>query len=179
MKKITLIFACLALAGSLFAQSEKKNIIKTNIMSPALRVFHLNYERGFTEKISGQLGFMYFAGLNRGDTKFNGFGVTPEVRLYPGGKALTGFFLGLSPRYQSYKLEVDTDKATLSSFGAGLLLGGQWIFGDIVSVEVYGGPSYNAGSLKLETSGTSEDKFETGIGQGFGFRLGVTVGIAF
>lgn len=113
MKKITLIFACLAFAGSLFAQSEKKNIIKTNIMSPALRVFHLNYERGFTDKVSGQLGFMYFAGLNRGDTKFNGFGVTPEVRLYPGGKALTGFFLGLSPRYQSYKLEVDTDKATL------------------------------------------------------------------
>jgi hypothetical protein len=187
MKKITLIFACLALAGSLFAQSEKKNIIKTNILSPLLRTFHLNYERAFTEKISGQLGFLYFAGFNQGDTRFNGFGVTPEVRFYPGGKALTGFFLGLSPRYQSLKLEIDyndvngnnaTDKATLSSIGAGLVLGGQWIFGDIVSLEVLGGPSFNAGSLKVE-SGSSEDRFDTGIGQGFGFRFGVTVGIAF
>lgn len=187
MKKITLFFVCLAFAGSLFAQSEKKNILKTNLISPLFRTFHLNYERGFTEKVSGQLGFLYFAGFNRGDTKFNGFGITPEVRLYPSGKALTGLFLGFSPRYQSFKLEAsytDTngnntaDKATLSSIGAGLVLGGQWIFGDIVSLELYGGPSFNSGSLKVE-SGSSEDRFETGIGNGFGFRFGVTVGIAF
>ncbi|GAB4127091.1 MAG: hypothetical protein OHK0045_07940 [Raineya sp.] len=187
MKKTALLFACLAFAGSLFAQSEKKNILKTNIISPLFRAFHLNYERAFTEKVSGQFGFLYFAGFNQGDTKFNGFGVTPEVRLYPGGKALTGFFLSLSPRYQSFKLETNytdingnnaTDKATLSSIGAGLVLGGQWIFGDIVSLELYGGPSFNSGSVKVE-SGSSEDRFDTGIGNGFGFRFGVTVGIAF
>lgn len=175
------------LTNIIFAQSEKKNIVKTNVLSPLFRTFHLNYERAFTEKVSGQLGLMYFAGLDRNDTKFNGFAVTPEVRLYPKGTALEGFFLGLSPRYQSFKLESQTtdfngntvtDKATLSSIGAGLVLGGQWIFGDIVSFEIYGGPSFNSSTIKVE-SGT-EDNFNTsGVGSGFGFRFGATVGVAF
>lgn len=59
-----------------------------------------------------------------------------------------------------------------------LVLGGQWIFGDIVSMELFGGPSFNSGSLKVE-SGASEDRFDIGIGNGFGFRFGVTIGIAF
>lgn len=174
------------LANMIFAQSEKKNIVKTNILSPLVSSFHLNYERAFTEKVSGQLGLMYFAGVKLGETRFNGFAVTPEVRLYPKGTALEGFFLGLSPRYQSYTLKVETtdvngnattDKATLSSIGAGLVLGGQWIFGDIISLEVYGGPSFNSGKVKVETG--SEDDFNTGVGNGFGFRYGVTVGVAF
>jgi len=188
MKKLTLFLACFMFANMIFAQSEKKNIIKTNVLSPVVKSFHLNYERAFTEKVSGQLGFMYFAGVKLGDTKLEGFAITPEVRLYPKGTALEGFFIGLSPRYQSYTLKLETtdvngnatvDKATLSAFGAGLVLGGQWIFGDIVSLEVYGGPSFNSGTVKVESGSSSEDNFNTGIGNGFGFRYGVTIGVAF
>jgi hypothetical protein len=191
MKKISLLLVCFMFTTLMFAQSEKKNIVKTNIISPLFRTFHLNYERAFTEKVSGQLGLMYFAGLDRNDTKFNGFAVTPEVRLYPKGTALEGFFLGLSPRYQSFKLETttesfddngnpvkNTNKATLRSMGAGLVVGGQWIFGDIVSLELYGGPSFNSSKIKVE-SGSEDDFNTTGVGSRFGLRFGLTVGVIF
>ncbi len=180
--------ACFMLVNIIFAQSEKKNIVKTNILSPALRAYHLNYERAFSEKLSGQLGLMYFGGFNSGDVKLNGYGITPEVRLYPKGTALEGFFLGLSPRYQSYQLKSDgtdvngntiTDKATLSSIGAGLVLGGQWIFADIVSLEVYGGPAFNSRTLKIEDNSGGTNFEDVSFGNGFSFRLGVTVGVAF
>lgn len=176
-RNIFLAATLIIFTSKLFAQSEKKNIIKTNLTSPIFSTFHLNYERAFSNKISGQLGFMY-TGLKNDNTKINGFAITPEVRLYPKQNALEGFFLGLSPRYQSFTLKADNDEATLSSFGAALIVGGQWIFGDIVSLELYGGPSFNSSTLKIESG--SEDDFNTsGVGDGVGFRFGVAVGFAF
>lgn len=186
MKNLFLTLCLVALTVSGFAQTEKRNVIKTNLLSPFLSAAHLNYERGLSEKTSAQLGLMYLFGVNQGDTKFNGFGVTPEFRFYPSGNATQGFFLALSPRYQSYNLEATVDdgngnsttsKATLSAVGAGLLIGSQWHFGEAVTLELYGGPSYNAGNVKVESG--SEDDFNTGLGSGFGLRFGLMIGIAF
>jgi hypothetical protein len=166
------------MGGNVFAQ--KQNVFKINIFSPLVRTANFQFEHVLGEKKSGQLGFFY-TGFKVSDTKFSGFGITPEFRFYPGDKrkAPAGFFVAPFLRYQSFNLkdQVNTDEATYSSFGGGLILGFQGLIGNVVSLEAFLGPSYNSGSLKVK-SGNSSD-FSLGSFDGFGLRAGVTLGIAF
>jgi hypothetical protein len=174
----------MALSVSIYAQ--KKNAFKVNIFSPLVSSVSVFYERALSDATSAQLGFFY-TGFKVSDTKFSGFGVTPEFRLYPGkSEDLKGFYLAPFIRYQSFKLETPaldinlmeyTAKATFSSFGGGLLIGGQFLFGNIVTLDIFIGPSYNAGSVKVDVG--SENDFSLGSFDGFGARGGVTIGIAF
>jgi hypothetical protein len=192
MKTPVLLTACLttfcltAFTFCSFAQTEKRNVIKTNLLSPLLRAVHLNYEYGLSKKTSAQLGFMYLFGVQQTDTKFTGFGITPEFRFYPQENATQGFFLALSPRYQSHNLEVSitdnngnpaTAEATWSSVGAAFLVGNQWHFPKSITLELYGGPSYNVGNIKVKSG--SEENFNVGFLSGFGLRFGLMIGIAF
>jgi hypothetical protein len=184
MKKILLLFLGLSFAGCLegLAQTEKKNLIKANLLSPIVRTGSFFYERVVAEKSSIQLGF-YYTGFQIAGTRFRGFGITPEYRHYLSAsqQAPTGFYIGPFLRYQNLDVSVEnssTGTASLSSFGGGLVLGGQWVFSDIVSLDVYGGPNYNARNITY-AGGAVEDDFNfTGFGN-FGLRLGVTLGLAF
>ncbi len=188
MKKSILIFSLLLFTQVLFsgqsqAQTEKKNLIKINLLSPIVRTASLFYERAVSESISTQLGFFYTA-ASISNTEFRGFGLTPEVRIYLSDKgAPQGFFVAPFVRYQNYELTYDGEEvledseATVQGIGGGLLIGGQWVFKDIISLDVWGGPSYS--SLSFEVTSGEEDDFDVDSIDGFGVRFGLTLGIAF
>ncbi len=173
--------------------TEKKNIIK-------LATFGINYERVLSSRITAQFNTHYlFKGQNTASsgngsgqtltTESSGFGVGAEVRFYP-KSALNGFFVGLSPRYQNYNFRVPngtTDngspadaKANWNAYNVALLLGKQWVFNDIISFEVYGGPAFVGGVLEI-TKGNRDafTLFGTGANTGVTLRFGITVGFAF
>lgn len=178
------LFAITALSNTADAQSEKKNIIKVNMLSPIIRTASFFYERVITPKSTAQLGLYYIGSpAPVGDAKIRGFGITPEYRFYVSNskQAPQGFFVAPFLRYQNLELSIDTtnEKATISTFGGGLAIGGQWIFSDIISLDIFGGPTVNTRTFKATTNGATEQDFTlTGLGN-FGFRFGVTVGVAF
>ena len=181
MKKLTfgivVLAAGLIMSSSVFAQ--KKNAIKVNIFSPIVRTGSFFYERALSDGASAQLGFFY-TGYKVTDTKFTGFGITPEVRIYPSkNEDIKGFYVAPFLRYQNFTLkdEVTASKGTLSTFGGGVLIGGQFLFGNIVTLDIFIGPAYNTGSIKVDSG--SESDFSTGAFDGFGVRTGVTLGLAF
>ncbi|MEM1137408.1 MAG: DUF3575 domain-containing protein, partial [Bacteroidota bacterium] len=172
------------ISGNAFAQSGPENIVKLNIFSPIVRTLSLSYERVLSADNSFQVNFFY-TGASIGDTRFRGFGITPEYRFYlsESKESPAGFYLAPFLRYQNFNLTVEDEsvnepEATLSNFGGGVLIGGQWIFKEKISLDTFIGPAYTAGDIKVE-DGTSEEQFETGILSGFGVRFGVTIGYAF
>lgn len=171
----------LAILGSTSGVQAQKSVIKLNLFSPIVSTVSGFYENAFSENTSAQLGFFY-TGASIGDTKFSGFGITPEIRFYLSEtSAPQGFYAAPFIRYQNFDLtEENTDsKATLSNFGGGLLIGKQWIFKERIALDAFIGPSYVSGSIEVESQGTNEDIFETGALNGFGVRLGLSFGIAF
>jgi len=185
MRKITfsLLLFVLAFAANAQDGSSKMNAFKVNIFSPIAKTGSFFYERKINEKSSAQLGFG-FTSYNKDDVKISGIFITPEYRFYLSNnkEAIEGFYVGPYLRYQNLKIEdkssdpSDPDKATLSTFGGGLVIGHQWIFSNIVSLDIFAGPNYNSGKVKI-TSGSDVDV--PGTFEGFGARFGVTLGLAF
>ena len=173
--------------GAVQAQS---NVFKINILSPVVSTGSVFYERTIAEDKSLQLG-VFYTGFSVGDTKFSGFGVTPEFRKYLSSskQAPEGFYLAPFLRYQSFNLKTEysdwsgdsestTAEATYNTFGGGLLIGKQWVFKDLIVLDTFFGPSYNAGNIKAK-DGANEETFETGAFGGFGIRTGVALGLKF
>jgi hypothetical protein len=187
MKKYLLIILTVAFIGTATKVNAQSNAIKVNIFSLLVKTGSFFYERALNDNMTGQLGF-YYTGFKLGDTKFSGFGITPEFRYYF-DEALHGFYAAPYLRYQNFTLSSEytdydingnpilvTGKATLSTFGGGALIGHQWCLGDIVTLDIFLGPGFNAGSVKVTDGNAS---FETGSFDGFNIRTGLTFGIAF
>ncbi|HEU4469908.1 MAG TPA: DUF3575 domain-containing protein [Flavisolibacter sp.] len=184
MKKICAVIALFAVAVGAKAQdgTSRSNAIKVNIFSPIAKTGSFFYERKVTESSSAQLG-VGFTAYNRENIKISGIFFTPEYRFYlsNNGEALNGFYVGPYVRYQNLTIEENEDpnaisKATLSTFGGGVAVGRQWVFGNIVTLDVFLGPNYNSGKLKIKQG---DDIDVPGSFQGFGLRFGTTLGIAF
>jgi len=127
MKKIIFLFLSILLlcSVSFSGYSQKSNFIKANLFSPLVRSGSFFYEKVLNDDMSGQLGF-FFTKVGAGDTKFSGFGITPEFRYYLSESAAPkGIFLAPYIRYQSFKLSIEgaTAEGNLSVFGGGLLVG--------------------------------------------------------
>lgn len=179
MKRLFLIsLAFLLISGGLLAQ--KMNNVKTDLFSPIIRTYVLKYERAFTEDFAGQLGFFY-TGYRPGDTEsvLSGYGITPEFRLYLSeSPAPDGFYLAPNFRYMKLtaKDEVTDEEGSLTSLGFALNLGGQWIFKDLIALDIWLGPSYN---FREVTTTAEEVEFGIAEANGFGIRAGLAIGIAF
>ncbi|MFN5429582.1 MAG: DUF3575 domain-containing protein [Cyclobacteriaceae bacterium] len=176
MKKL-LIVALSMVASAGYAQ--KENVVKINILSPIVKTFNVQYERKVNATSSFQLGFFY-TGYSVSETSFSGIGITPEYRFYlSDSEAPQGVYIAPFLRYQNFSLteSISNGKATLSNFGAGVILGKQWLFKEKIVLDIFIGPGYSSGSLKV-TSGTSS-QFETGAFDGFGLRAGLCLGFAF
>lgn len=180
MKKALL--ACALFAGVISANAQKQNVFKVNIFSPIAKSGSFFYERALTAKSSAQIG-VGFTAYSKDNVKLTGLFITPEYRFYlsESHEAPAGFYVGPFLRYQNLKIEDkaagSTEEATLSTFGGGVVVGRQWIFSDIVSLDIFAGPSYNTGKVKYKDgSGSTEIP---GPIEGFGARVGVTLGIAF
>jgi hypothetical protein len=180
MKKIIVLSALFALTvtASKAQQAEPTNNIKVNILSPIVRTGSVFYERKLGASTSGQLG-VFYTGYSSDGLKLRGFGVTPEFRYYASKDkgALNGFYLAPFVRYQNYTISEDANKGELSTFGGGLLLGNQWLLKGGLNIDLFAGPSYNSGSVKIK-SGTDTFDLPGGV-NGFGLRAGLTIGIAF
>ena len=181
MRKIIFLFLSILLlcTVSFSGYSQKSNFVKANLFSPLVRSGSFFYEKVFNDDMSGQLGF-FFTKVAAGDTKFSGFGITPEFRYYLSESAAPkGIFMAPYIRYQSFKLSIEggSAKGNLSVVGGGLLVGTQTLLKDVITIEAFLGPAYGFGNIDVTTG--SEDDFDIGTFDGFGVRAGITVGIGF
>jgi hypothetical protein len=177
-QSLTLIVAAICISLSVNAQDVKQNLIKANLMSPLVRTGSFFYERVLNEDMSLQMGFFY-SGASVSETKFRGWGLTPEFRYYLSDKpAPSGIYFAPYARYQSFDLSVtgEVGSATYSSMGGGLLVGAQRVMKNVISLEAYIGPSYSKGNIKI--SDDNQNSYDTGFFDGFGVRFGVTIGLA-
>lgn len=176
MKKLILIAMSILTFNVAFAQ--KENVIKINILSPIVKTFNVQYERKLNATSSVQLGFFY-TGYSVSETTFSGIGITPEYRFYLSeDEALQGVYIAPFLRYQDFSLteSTSTSKATQTTFGGGVILGKQWLFKEKIALDIFIGPSYASGGVKV-TSGTGT--FNTNAFDGFGLRAGVCFGFGF
>ncbi|MEY2638879.1 MAG: hypothetical protein RIR90_361 [Bacteroidota bacterium] len=177
MKQLLIAGALLVSLVASAQDGEKKNLVKVNMLSPLVRTGSFFYERKISSNSSLQLG-VFYTGSKFDELKLRGFGITPEFRYYASEKgAMEGFYLAPFLRYQHYEITELMNKGTLNTFGGGLLIGKQWIFTKGISVDMFAGPSYNTGSVKV-IDGTDNFDLPGGV-NGFGVRAGLTVGIAF
>ena len=196
MKKILLAAACMA-ASSTVALAQN-NVVKVNILSPLVKTGSFFYEHKLNDNSSLQLGALFTSwSIDGNDTKVTGFALTPEYRFYLSEKssAPEGFYVGPFVRYQNLTLKstyedysydnngnpttsTQTDEASLNTLGGGVVVGRQWIFKERFALDLFLGPSYNGGSIKVKSSSYA-GSFDPGPFDGFGIRTGVTFGLAF
>jgi hypothetical protein len=188
------LFAAALLAGSASAASAQSTVVKANIFSPLVKTGSFFVEQKLGEHNSFQLGGL-FTKWGTGDTGLSGFAITPEYRMYLSGSkpALQGFYLGPFARYQNLTLSSSYEsydesgnstsakaEAALNTLGGGIVVGHQWLFKQRFSLDMFLGPSYNGGAIKVKDSGSSTAaSFSAGAFSGFGVRSGVTFGLAF
>ncbi|MND49583.1 hypothetical protein D3C80_405310 [compost metagenome] len=178
--------AALLMAAAATAQDGPKNAIKVNPLSLGVSTINVSYERVVTARSTFQLG-VYYTGYKFTDTKWTGFGITPEYRIHMGQEesAIEGFYIAPFLRYQNLKMtspsfsnDVNAEnKSTLTTFGGGGVLGRQWVWGKF-ALDIFGGPAYNAGNISYEDTSDSEVE---GVNRfkGFTLRFGVSLGLGF
>lgn len=178
MIRKTLVLFLLVSAMAFTQGFAQERAIKVNILSPIVRTVSVFYENAVSDQSSLQIGF-YYTGASISETKFRGFGITPEYRFYLSEtSAIEGFYIAPFLRYSNLDISegISGDEGTLSSIGGGLVIGRQWVFKEKVTVDLFIGPQYVNGSLKV-TNGEG-GSFDTGVFDGFGVRPGVTIGFA-
>ncbi len=202
MKKILFSILFFIFPVILFAQygTNKSNVVKTSVVSPAFRTISLSYERALSGNISGQLNLSYLSlhiGRSNNELNLTGYSVCPEVRFYlNAGQAINGFFIAPYFKTQSYKLDSNYDisiadsiltgKSTIKSNGFGIIVGEQRVLMGRVTFEYYLGTTFNSTKIDIEDQykKTYYEQFfnkfiELGFYNKIGLRAGVTVGIAF
>jgi len=169
----------------------QENVIKVNPLSAAFSHGNLAYERALTNTMSLQLGVFY--GVTKvtileSENIYSGLGITPEFRYYVTHKNADGpegLFFAPFGMYRNYQLTLDKgteyeSKGSASTYGGGLAVGYQVVFGEHVTMDFFAGPNYRTSIYKVD------GKIETGVdrpiligGNGVGVRFGLTVGYAF
>ena len=168
-----------------------KNVIKLNVISLAVGTFSGFYERVINEQMSFQLGASY-TNISSDwilDVRYKGYAITPEFRYYLSStEAPRGFYAAPFVRYRRSDVTGNITRdgqeipanGKISAYGAGVMIGGQWIIGKHFSLDAFVGPSLNARSVKVNTPNVTEKDFPVPNILGlFGLRAGITVGVAF
>lgn len=179
MKRISIVLLLVVVLAGMANAQPKKNVLKINPLSGLVKTANISYERGLTNSSSLQLGF-FWSGIKLGDIRYQGFGITPEYRIYLGKQdAPEGFYIAPFARYQNFSLkETETKaKATLSTLGGGAIIGSHWLLGETFSIDIFLGPGFNSGDVKSKTEGESMEV--DNVFSGFGLRTGFTLGFAF
>ncbi|MEI6881834.1 MAG: DUF3575 domain-containing protein [Bacteroidota bacterium] len=135
--------------------SDPENCIKLKVVPLLFRMASLQYERRIKDNmtVACDVNLLFLSATVDGATlSYSGFGLSPELRFYPGGEAMKGFFIGpyLSYLGMSLKGEVENTahgKGTgeisgITAIGGGALLGWKWIFADVFALETHIGINY-------------------------------------
>jgi len=121
----------------------------------------LEFEEGYRGEIIEDLNEEWEQGEFRDGVEWRGFDLTPELRIYTGREAPTGFFFSVLLRYSNYNMslpyhyiddnvlsfefegdrfviqnvevDVDTD-INIQGLTAGIGIGGQWIVGNGITL---------------------------------------------
>lgn len=182
MKRLLLFVACFAITIITRAQETPQNAVKMNPLSLIFTTGNVSYERAIAANQTFQIGIFY-SGMSISSIKYSGLGITPEYRFYFAGRkeAMNGVYVAPFGRYQNFNItDKDTkDKASFSSFGGGALLGWEKTWGSGFVLDLFVGPSFNSGKIKVK-DGSEEGQFDiSGNIDGFGIRTGITLGFAF
>ena len=165
------------------------NLIKINPLSLIAATGSIAYERVINEQMSAQLGFLLtrYSGSITGGRTLSGFAVTPEFRYYLTGSAPEVFFVAPFLRYRRTSLSGDvtvqgrTFEGTLqmNNFGGGVLIGGQFVLGERISLEGFIGPTVTGRSYEFTENTTEGDYDVPNFFSPVWFRTGITVGFLF
>lgn len=137
-----------------------QNVIKIKLFPFLWRVTSLQYERTLKDNLSiaCDVNFMFYSAsissssLQSAKASYTGFGVSPELRFYPGANAPRGFFIAPYATYFTMGLKVEgkdangsTGSASISginAIGGGALLGWKWLIADVFAIEAHLGVNY-------------------------------------
>lgn len=184
---LIIISICIGSMNHLLAQgsfsktaTQKKNLIKLNILSPFMGTVSLQYESIINEESSFQLGVYYFSGLVfTNDVYQRGICITPEYRLYLNTTAPEGIYLQPYFRVGRFWGEGPQRKNpdyTFSGVAGGIVFGKQWIYKNKISADAYIGPVY---SHLFFDSGAADKKSFYPLGNGYWLRAGCSIGFLF
>jgi hypothetical protein len=103
--------------------------------------YNLSYFHKVSDKVAVGAGFQIptIGGLG-------GFGINGEVRIYPSGKTLRGFYV--APNISYNHLTVNDENDGTSAFSIGALIGWQWFPGEDFAIGLGIGVDYYTGSLE-------------------------------
>jgi len=176
-------------ADNLRAQDNKNNIVKFSLTNLIWATPTLFYERTVGSKTSLQIGG-YYSMTTYDGTHRRGIGVMPEFRFYPGKKgASRGFYLAPFLKYQNYDLYKDQIEsgipvryeANSTGMGGGLLLGGQFLIGNLVVLDLYLGPSVVSWNTDYKDDASADiyTWADCDTGTSLLVRTGISIGVAF
>jgi len=198
------------------SDAPKDNVIKWNPFSEAFNTFSLSYEKRLSQKltIQGTLNITDKSSDASTNSSYNnsngyfgigqesGYGIVFDLRYYPMYEtkpAPNGFYVGPFVRYQAISFKDDSTTAMGTRFSIGGTIGYQAIIGNVVTFDVFCGPSieFITGSLSKQASGYA-NQYNGGVapltvddllsrfnplipttGSNTGFRCGFTMGVAF
>lgn len=126
--------------------------------------FFLFYNISYFHKISDQVtlgaGFQIptISGVD-------GFGINAEVRIYPTGKRMRGFYIAPNISYNS----LTSEEGSTSPFSFGALVGWQWFPGDEFAIGLGIGLDYYTGSV---SGGESDMESYSGTVPAIRFDIG-------
>lgn len=186
--------------------AQNKTVIKVNPLSFFVTTINLQVEHALNENMSIQLGGFY-GGLKTSffsgavNVNYKHFGITPEFRYYfiPGQSASpSGFYGAAFFRYrqlnaksnvQVYDPDSNTEFAgkltnVLKIPGGGAMVGYQFLFNDIVALDMFLGPQFSSAKISSTIECSSCDGNETWNAPNFkfggvGLRAGLSIGVAF
>jgi outer membrane autotransporter protein len=183
----------LSLSVCSYGVQAQSNALKINAASLAVQTGSVFFEHALAIDRSLNMGLFVtnFTSETKGSlaskTEFKGFGLTAEYRLYSEIDALRGFFFGPYLRVQNYNFTETSsffngppkeDKAKLTTFGGGAVLGWQGIIKDRVSIEPFLGLGYAAGEVDNLDDNNGTLIIKNGL-RGLELRPGLSIGIVF
>jgi hypothetical protein len=130
-------------------ESNRKHIIKTNLLSLLTRSASFGYEHALNKTLSLQAGGYYSKSKMLGGRER--ISATLELRKYMSSpeNAIVGWYLAPYIKYQQIKDTEEsfsgdvTARVTIHTTGAGLQVGKQWIAKKGFTVDIYAGAGFN------------------------------------
>jgi hypothetical protein len=117
---------------------QRQNVITIDPLK-LLFWWNISYYRALNNSIAIGAGIQAptgFLALGSDDVDISGFGVKAEMRWYPSGKAIRGFYVAPNVAFSSLSAELTNSSGTATDGGSattwtlGLLVGWQWLPGD-------------------------------------------------
>lgn len=206
MKNIITVFSIIIFAATVVKAQKadstlaikwhKTFAIKVNPLSATSGFINLQVEKMIAAKAS--LNLIYLLGFKTADGGGQGFSLGLEYRKYLSGAPFVGgAYIAPFFRYRDISFfqvqEISNGSQTIkthqpipyTNYGGGFVLGKQWAyFNSKMLIDFYGGVDYNTKSTKSNPNLLTNAIFDTkkmydGVMEGFGIRLGVTIGYHF